>query len=76
MELPQAVLDATCRNWCGNGWSIDPVTKHWVRACGKPTLQAVLLQCDICDVYFVPKFHEKVKYRALGAMCDNCDPPA
>lgn len=74
-SLPVEVISKTCTKWCGNGWGIDEETKHWVRACGLPTLQAVLLICDICDKPFVPKYHEKVKNRQLGTMCDECDPP-
>lgn len=81
MNYPQSVLDKVCTDQCYGkaenhpGWRLDPETKHWVRACGKPTLQAAVLECDLCEVLFVPKYYEKIKNRDLGAMCDDCDPP-
>jgi hypothetical protein len=52
------------------GWSFDYARKLSVCAkCRKVTHQSLILECDICDIFFLHPFPARCVY---GAHCPNC----
>lgn len=79
-HLPDRVWDNVCTCYGANGFALDPVSEFWVhkpdkgKPCGKPRIPNCVLQCDECEIPFVPKSRKEVVASFFGALCDDCKP--